>query len=151
MSIRRRSPQRDGTTFGVLVGLVAAAFAVVPPGHLACEAPYLTELSPDGRWRIDVCGRPRMIAMPGSGSDAPGWIVLRDRHHAIRGVSSLTILQLFGAMSGETRWEKQAVSRAMVFELPLDPAKDGLSRWWDERIWRWRALLGLTPSDEELR
>lgn len=77
--------------------------------------------------------------------------MLRDRHQAIREVSSLTMLQLYGAITGETRWEKQAVGRAMVFDLPLDPAKDGLSRWWDERIWRWRALLGLTPNDEELR
>jgi hypothetical protein len=86
-----------------------------------------------------------MIAMPESGSDAPGWIVLRDRHHAIRGVSEFALLQLYGGTSGETRWEKHAVIRVAVFELPLNLAKEGLSRWWDERVWRWHALFGLTP------
>lgn len=124
---------------------------LAPEGRLACREPYLTEAQPDGGWDLTICGRPRLFAMPGGGSDAPGWIVLRDDHGAVRGVSSLAMLQLYGTVGGQTEWTTRSVSRSMVFDLPLDPARGRIERWWDERIWRLRALANLTPSDEDLQ
>lgn len=91
------------------------------------------------------------FAMPGGGSDAPGWIVLRDEKTFIRGVSGLAMLQLYGGtISGnETLWTPTHVKRLMVFDMQLSPAKGQLDRWWDERVWRLRALAGLVPDDEE--
>ncbi|WP_427026269.1 hypothetical protein ACP4J4_19255 (plasmid) [Aureimonas ureilytica] len=138
------------------VGLTAAvgvvlAFALAPEGRLGCDDPYLTQARPGGGWSVTVCGRPRFFAMPGGGSDAPGWIVLRDEHGAIRGVSALAMLQIYGMMGGETEWTAQSVSRRMVFDLPLDPAQGRFERWVRERVWRLRALAGLTPTDEDFR
>ncbi|WP_182422387.1 hypothetical protein [Aureimonas sp. ME7] len=145
--------RRDRWIWGLGLALaVGAPLAVIlaPEGRLACREPYLTETRPDGAWSVTICGRPRLFAMPGGGSDALGWIVLRDDHGAIRGVSSLAMLQLYGLMGGDTYWTRRRVSRPMVFDLPLDPAANRIERWWGERIWRLRALTGLTPSDEGL-
>ena len=148
MTTARRRIRRLG-----LAGLVAwvLAVALAPQGRLVCREPYLTERQPGGSWSLTVCGRPLLFAMPGSGSDAPGWIVLRDDHGAVRGVSGLAMLQLYGAMSGETEWTETRVVRSMVFDLPLDPAEGGFARWWDDRIWRLRTIAGLTPTDEDFR
>lgn len=132
------------------VGVILAV-VLAPEGSLRCEDPYLMEAQPGGRWSLTVCGRPRFFAMPGGGSDAPGWIVLRDDHDAVRGVSALAMLQLYGTMGGETEWTTRSVSRSMVFDLPLEPAQGRLERWWDERIWRLRAVAGMTPADEDYR
>ncbi|WP_019998625.1 hypothetical protein [Aureimonas ureilytica] len=140
--------RRLGLTVAVGVPL---AVVLAPEGRLACHEPYLRQAQPDGAWSVTICGRPRLFAMPGGGSDAPGWIVLRDDHGAVRGVSSLAMLQLYGTIGGETGWTTHRVSRSMVFDLPLDPARGDVDRWWDERIWRLRALTGLTPTDEDYR
>ncbi|MGL4094321.1 hypothetical protein [Agrobacterium cavarae] len=66
-------------------------------------------------------------------------------------MSDLAMLQLYGTMGGETEWTTQTVSRSIVFNLPLDPAQGRIDRWWDERVWRLRALTGLTPNDEDYR
>lgn len=137
-------------------GLPVVLLAVVvfaPVGRLSCGDPYVRETSPDGRWTLTVCGRPMFFAMPGSGSDAPGWIVLRDDTGAIRGVSGLSMLQLYGgAVSGnETQWTATRVSRTMVFDLPLKAADNKLARWWDEQMWRLSAMIGQVPDDGSQR
>ena len=126
--------------------------ALLPEGRLSCDAPYLTEHSPDERWSLTVCGRNMIFAMPGSGSDAPGWIVLRDKEGAIRGVSSLAMLQLYGSAAPgfDVEWRSSHVVKPMVLDLPLDAATGPLERWWTDRIWRLRALFRFTPSDESL-
>lgn len=134
----------------VVVPMLAVVFA--PEGHLACDDdPYLVESSPDGRWTVSVCGRPMWFAMPGSGSDAPAWIVLRDEDHAIRGVSDLAMLQLYGgAVSGnETEWKPDRVSRPMVFDPPIREAARSFERWMTDRIWRLRALVEAVPGDDQ--
>ena len=135
----------------ILLVLPLLLLVSAPAGYLACDNPYLTETSPDGRWTITVCGRPMWFAMPGSGSDAPGWIVLRDETSSIRGVSSLSMLQLYGgaATGTETEWTPSHVRRLMVFEMRLTQAQGPLNRWWDEYIWRLRALVGLVADDED--
>lgn len=151
LTVKKRRP-RPGTTVLVLLGCTALGFALVPEGRLRCDQPYLREISPDGGWTLTVCGRPMFFAMPGGGSDAPGWIVLRDKTGAIRGVSELTMLQLYGgAVAGsKLEWDAERVTRPMVLDLPLAPAARASERWWSDRIWRLRALLGFTPSDDEL-
>ncbi|WP_260598023.1 hypothetical protein [Sphingomonas endolithica] len=133
--------------------LPVAIVLIVPEGHLACDAPYVApEHSPDKRWTLTLCRRPMFFAMPGGSSDAPGWMVLRDERHAIRGVSSLEMVQLYGdaAPGTQTMWEADRVSRTFVVDLPLVDASNPVRRWLDDRIWRLRALLGLTPSSESL-
>jgi hypothetical protein len=144
----KRSHRRSW--LAIIILLTAGAFAIVfaPKGRLYCDDPYVEEESPDGQWALTVCRRPMLFAMPGSGSDAPGWVVLRDDTRAIRGVSGLSMLQLYGgAVSGnETSWTETRVSRPMVFDLPLVPAHGKIERWWDERLWRLRALVGFVSD-----
>lgn len=146
---RRRWPRRLPL---LLLTVALASFAFMPEGRLHCGTPYLTEHSPDGRWSLTICGRPMVFAMPGGGSDAPGWIVLRDRAGAIRGVSSVAMLQLYGgAVSGsDLEWHPSRVVKRMVLDLPLDASTGPFERWWTDRVWRLRALLHATPSDETL-
>lgn len=59
-------------------GLVAA-LVLLPQGRLSCTRPYLESSAPDAAYALAVCRRPMAFAMPGQGSDAPGWAVLRDR------------------------------------------------------------------------
>jgi hypothetical protein len=145
---RRRLAWAAGAFFVAL----ALAIILAPQGHLSCDEPYVTETSPDGHWSLTVCGRPVFMIMPGGGSDAPGWIVLRDEAGAIRGVSSLSMLQLYGGgiAESQTEWTPSHVRRTMVFNLALRPAYGTVDRWLEERIWRLRALTGLVPSDEAL-
>ncbi|WP_312796542.1 hypothetical protein [Tianweitania sp.] len=129
-----------------------AAILFVPQGRLACSEPYLHETSPDGRWTLTLCSRPLLFAMPGGGGDAPGWIVLRDVDGAIRGVSDLSMLQMYGGAAPGTPliWGPRRVVKPMVLELPIRSASSPFRQWLDDRIWRWRALLGLTPTDDDL-
>ena len=39
----------------------------------------------------------------------------------------------------------------LVAELPLRPASGPVARWLEERVWRLRALFGLTPADDMFR
>lgn len=128
---------------------MALTIVFAPEGRLSCAEPYVEDMSPDGRWRLTVCARPMFFAMPGSGSDAPGWIVLRDETNAIRSVAGLPMLQLYGgaASGNETEWGPIRVSRPLVFDLPLEPARGEVDRWWNERVWRLRALLGWVPEE----
>lgn len=139
------------TVIVLCLPVLLLALVLVPERRLACDDhPYLTETSPDGQWKLTVCPRPMWFAMPGSGSDAPGWIVIRDRSSLIRGVSSLSMLQLYGgAISGNTtEWASDGVSRMMVFDLSLRPVSSPVEGWLNDRLWRLRALLGLVPSDD---
>ncbi|MGI4799101.1 MAG: hypothetical protein ACRYG8_34700, partial [Janthinobacterium lividum] len=69
--------------------IVALGFASLPEGRLGCVEPIERETSPDAAWTLTLCRRPLWFAMPGGGSDAPGWIVLRDAQNGIRGVVDL--------------------------------------------------------------
>lgn len=132
--------------------LVAVALAVyfAPEGRLACSTErMLRETSPDGAWTLTLCCRPMWFSMPGGSSDAPGWIVLRDRDGAIRGVSDLAMVQMYGSSGVDTEWTADRVSVPLTTELPLVPAAGPFRRWLDDRVWRWRALFGFTPTDDE--
>jgi hypothetical protein len=146
-----RPNRRTATVLGSLTLLPLLAAVVVPEGTLSRDDPYITEISPDGRWKLEACARPRWFAMPGSGSDAPAWIVLRDQTGAIRRVSGLAMLQLYGgAVSGnETEWKSDRVSRSIVFDMPIEAATGPVERWATDRWWRLRVLAGAVPDDDD--
>lgn len=149
---RPRRPRARRIALAALLLVVVGLF-LMPEGRLACAEPYIPpERSPDGAWTLTLCPRPMIFAMPGGSSDAPGWLVLRDRHGAIRGVAELEMLQLYGAAAGaETEWRAGRVSRTFVVDLPLVEASGPVDRWLVDRLWRLRAMIGLTSSSDKLR
>ena len=135
----------------LVVALLLVA-ALLPEGRLGCTDPELRETSPNRAWSLTLCRRPMWFAMPGGSGDAPGWIVLRDAHEAIRGVVDLSMVQAYRSAEGApTEWEPDHVRVQLVAELPLVPASGPVIRWVDARLWRWRALLGLVPTDDMFR
>ena len=128
------------TPFALMLTLVLA-----PEGRLACSPPDARESSPDGAWTLTLCRRPMWFAMPGGSSDAPGWVVLRDRTGSIRGVTGLSMVQLYG---GETVWHPDRVERSLVTEMPLPRIRGAARVWLEDRLWRLRALAGLVRTDD---
>ncbi|GJE55216.1 hypothetical protein EKPJFOCH_1705 [Methylobacterium thuringiense] len=150
--MRSAGPSRRRRVRAVLLALPVVAllsFLLAPERHLACDETWLKERSPDHAWTLTVCRRPMMFAMPGGGSDAPGWIVLRDADDAIRGVVHLEMMQLLAEAgpAGGTRWQPDRVMLSGLAEMPLVPATSPVSRWFADRLWRVRASAGLVPSD----
>lgn len=132
--------------------IVALGFASLPEGRLGCVEPIERETSPDAAWTLTLCRRPLWFAMPGGGSDAPGWIVLRDAQNGIRGVVDLGMIQNYRATAGaETVWAPDRVEVFLVADLPLSPAAGPVTRWLDGQLWRWRSLLGFVPTDDQFR
>lgn len=135
-----------------LVLIPALAFALLPEGRLGCDDPMEHETSPDAAWTLSLCRRPMLFAMPGGGSDAPGWVVLRDGSGGIRGVVDLEMVQLWWSVPGVTaEWQPDRVIVPLTAELPLTAASGPLSRWLQGRVWRWRAMLGLVPTSDMFR
>lgn len=142
-----RSPRHRLLLLPILAGL---AIPLAPEGRLRCHEPWIRETSPDEAWTLELCRVPMVFAMPGASGDAPGWIVLRDSAGAIRGVSWLSMVQSYGAARGvPTDWSRGRVEVPLVAELPLVPASGPVTRWWDDRLWRLRALLGLVTTDDD--
>ena len=138
-------------TWVLAAALPAIAFVLLPEGRLGCDDPMEHETSPDAAWTLTLCRRPMLFAMPGGGSDAPGWIVLRDAQGAIRGVTDLGMVQLYrGATDMPPQWMPGRVVIQLVADMPLSPASGPVMRWLASRTWRWRALLGLVPSDDDM-
>ncbi len=92
-----------------------------------------------------------LVAMPGQGSDKPGWIVLRDRAGFIRGVSALDMVQLYNPDGTPPVWEHGRVTIPMTVELALPPARNRLRVWLADRMWRLRALAGFTARSTDFR
>ena len=66
-------------TLLILVALGLLAAAAVWVWRIGSLSLHTTHASPDGRFVVEVYARPRLVAMPGSGSDAPGVVRLRER------------------------------------------------------------------------
>ena len=128
-----------------LFALLAVVFA--PQAGTGCIDPSL-ETSPDGRWTLSLCPRATWFAMPGQGGDAPAWIVLRDRVGWMRGLSDLDMVQNYHVAGLPTVWSPDAVEKPMVAILALPPQHGTARIWLDDRIWRLRALLRLTPTSD---
>ncbi|GJE62417.1 hypothetical protein MPOCJGCO_4550 [Methylobacterium trifolii] len=142
---RHRPVHRARAALILIPFTLILAVVLVPEGRLACAEPVARETSPDGAWTLTLCSRPMWFAMPGGSSDAPGWIVLRDRTGAIRGVTGLGMVQMYG---GETIWLPEKVARSLVTEMPLPRTRSAPRVWIEDRLWRLRALLGLTRTDD---
>ena len=147
---RRQAARFSGVRWGraaLLLALLALLLAVVlaPEGRLSCHEPEARETSPDGAWTLTLCRRPMWFAMPGLSSDALGWVVLRDRAGAIRGVTGLGMVQMYG---GETVWRPDWVERSLVTEMPLPRTRNAAQVWVEDRLWRLRALLALVQTDD---
>lgn len=135
-----------------ILPIIGIVFALLPEGRLGCSDPVEREASPDAAWTLTLCRRPMWFAMPGGRSDSPGWVVLRDLHGAIRGVVDLSMIQSYRATSATGPvWEPGWVRVPLAAELPLTAASGPVARWMEGRIWRWRALLGLVPTDDMFR
>lgn len=148
----QRGDMRKGWLASCVLGFAALGFALLPEGRLGCADPMEHETSPDAAWILSLCRRPMLFAMPGGSSDAPDWVVLRDRSGSIRGVVGLEMVQLWWSMPNTTaQWKPDLVVVPLVAELPLVPASGPVSRWLQARVWRWRALLGLVPTSDMFR
>jgi hypothetical protein len=133
----------------LLLGL--AGLVVLPQGFLACaDAPFLRSASRDGAHELTVCRRPVVApAMPGQGSDGPGWAVLRDsRRGLIEGVVAIDALISIGHPPA---WEPRRVTLPLVAEFDLAPPASTPLAWLRDRLWRLRAWAGLVPSDSRFR
>ena len=122
--------------------LVASCFV-----NVDCSEPVLSSLSPEGTDSLAVCRRPMLIAMPGQGSDAAGWIVLRDAAAFITGISDLSMVQ----NASEPEWSADRVDMKLTASFTRKPKAPAVQAWLTDRAWRVRAVLGLTPSDESFR
>lgn len=146
------TPRRSLALLWWIVPVVALGFALLPEGRLGCADPMERETSPDAAWTLTLCRRPMWFAVPGASGDAPGWIVLRDVHGGVRGVVDLGMVQSYRAAEGmKTMWEPGWVRVPLAAELPLDAASGPVARWVGGRLWRWRTLLGLVPTDDQFR
>ena len=72
--------------------------------------------SPDGSYTVTVWRHPRLYAMPGQGSDAPGTVTLTDRSGRVVQSVPIAMVQL----ASKPRWEGRKVSMKLIFEWDLD-------------------------------
>ncbi len=133
----------------IALALPFLAVALAPEGWLGCVDPDRLA-SPDGAWTVSMCPRPSFaMAMPGHGGNPPAWLVLRDRMGAIRGVSGLDAVNDMFPAGGPAKWTADRFSIMLSAEMPLRPARNGFERWFDDRIWRLRALAGWTTTSDD--
>ncbi len=122
--------------------LVASCFV-----NVDCSEPVLSSLSPEGTDSLAVCRRPMLLAMPGQGSDAAGWVVVRDAAAFITGITDLSMVQ----NASEPEWSTDRVDMKLAASFRRKPQASAVQAWLTDRAWRMRAVLGLTPSDESFR
>lgn len=130
--------------------LLAAALALAPEGSLRCADPVLRSESPDGTHVLTVCRRASWRpAMPGQGSDGPGWAVLRDREGHISAVVEIGALIELGH---PPQWERNHALLPLVADLaPFPEDFLGPLRVIEDRRLRLAAHLGLARRGEEFR
>ncbi len=132
-----------------VAAIVALPVLLVSP-LLACgDGAFRQEASPDGAHSLRLCRVPMLFAMPGQGSDASGYAVLRDRDGWIAGVVAV---EMVGAVTLPVAWSQAEVAVPLALQLAL-PSPDrplplrALIDW----SWRLRAALGLIPHDTDFR
>lgn len=136
---------RRVTLIVVCLLLASIAYALVGSSmvNVDCKEPVFSSVSPEGTDSLSVCRRPMLIAMPGQSSDAPGWLVMRDKRAYITGIIDLSMVQ----NASEPEWSADRVD--MKLTASFQRTSDGT--WLSDRLWRLRAVLGLVPSDESFR
>ena len=76
--------------------------------------------SPDGHYQLIVYRRPRLYAMPGQGSDAPGYVVLIDNNGNVLQRREVEMVQLIS----KPRWTERRVRMKLLFDWPLPEPED---------------------------
>jgi hypothetical protein len=129
---------------------VVAALAAAPEGSLRCADPVLRSVSPDGTHELTVCPRRSWrFAMPGQGSDVPGWVVLRDRDGRIAGVVDVGVML---EIDQPAEWDGDVA--VLPLAARIEPFPRDLPTWRraiDDRRRRLAAHLGLVPRSEDFR
>jgi hypothetical protein len=141
--LRRRWPWLAALALAVLPALLISPL-------LACgDTAYRREAPADGAHVLCLCRVPLPFVMPGQGSDAGGYAVLRDRDGWIEGVVAI---EMVGAVTFAAEWSHARVAIPLALELPL-PAPDRPlpQRALIDASWRVRAAFGLIPHDTEFR
>lgn len=104
--------------WGILIILVGVP--IVVGGYLLWflnqSEYYQSWQSPDGRHTITVWRHPRLFAMPGQGSDAPGTVTLTNRSGTKLNSTSIAMVQLASA----PRWGDKRVSMKLIFDWELN-------------------------------
>ena len=102
-----------------LIVLLAALLLVVWIAFaLRSGAQYRTFSSPDGRFQIVVFRKPRLVAMPGQSSDAPGYFQLRDtRTGRVLRERSVEMVQLVDRVE----WSPTKVDVFLLADWDLPP------------------------------
>ncbi len=93
---------------------VATFAAIVFMTNVFAEEAYRFK-SPDGRHLLIVYRRPRPYAMPGQGSDAPGYVVLVNKRGAVLQRREVGMVQLVY----KPRWTPTRVKVKLMFDWPL--------------------------------
>lgn len=101
----------------LLLGALVVASVLTLAYHRMFTGWYVHSfVRPDGRYRVDVYGLPSFgIRMPGSGSDGPGYLVLRDREGHELGRAPLEMIQ----NAEEVEWTPRHARVKLVAEWDL--------------------------------
>ena len=109
MPMRRR-------TLLILVALGLLAAAAVWVWRVGMLSLHTTHASPDGRFAVEVYARPRLVATPGSGSDAPGVVRLREvATGRVLGSAPVELVQL----ADHVAWTDSTVDLKLVAQWAL--------------------------------
>lgn len=129
--------------------LAAPLFIALATGPLLdCEdTAFRRWVSPDGAYSLTVCRRPLMFALPGQGSDAPGYAVLR----ANGAVAGVVAIDMVGAISYPPEWQPDSVELPLEAEFILPESTSAIVAWPRDVSWRLRTAFGLIPSSDEFR
>jgi hypothetical protein len=101
------SARADRKSRRALIGVAVGVALAVVIGALSfrSEEPYVEFPSPDGRFRVMVTRRPRLLGVgPGQSGDAPGRVLLVDPHGQVLREAPVEMVQLV-----EVRWRPDAV------------------------------------------
>ena len=100
-----------------LLALALLALAYVWSGGGASYRYRTTFPSPDGRHKLVIYSRPMLMAFPGQGSDAPGYVQLQDRSGRVLEDGYVEMVQY----AYEVEWRAD--------EVDVGPRGDGSYTW----------------------
>ena len=108
-----RSPNALGF---VLFGLVILGIATgVSAWWMWPLEPVRSWESPDSAYTVTLFRHPRLYAMPGQGSDAPGTLTLTDANGNVLQRTRIEMVQI----ASDPEWSKDRVRMKLVFDWPL--------------------------------
>lgn len=100
-----------------LVALVLIALAFIWSAGGGAYGYRSTNPSPDGKYKLVIYSRPMLIAFPGQGSDAPGYVQLQDQSGRVLAGGYVEMVQ----NAYEVEWRED--------EVDVGPHGDGSYTW----------------------